>query len=63
MKRLKLPLYSKILLWFLVNLCVVVGLVLFYVRVSFGSGFDWLLGERTGARIELLDSYMQSVLV
>lgn len=63
MSRLKLPLYSKILLWFLVNLCVVVGIVLFYVRVNFGSGFDWLLGERAGARIELLDSYMQSVLV
>lgn len=63
MSRLKLPLYSKILLWFLVNLCVVVGIVLFYVLVNFGSGFDWLLGERAGARIELLDSYVQSVLV
>ena len=63
MSRLKLPLYSKILLWFLVNLGVVVGIVLFYVRVNFGSGFDWLLGERAGARIELLDSYVQSVLV
>lgn len=63
MSRIKLPLYSKILLWFLVNLCVVVGIVLFYVRVNFGSGFDWLLGERAGARIELLDSYVQSVLV
>ena len=63
MSRLKLPLYSKILLWFLVNLGVVVGIVFFYVRVNFGSGFDWLVSERAGTRIELLDSYMQSVLV
>ena len=63
MSRIRLPLYTKILLWFLVNLFVVTGIVLFYVRVNFGSGFDWLLGERAGARIELLDSYMQSVLV
>ena len=63
MSRIRLPLYGKILSWFLVNLVVVVGIVLVYVRVNVGSGFDWVLGERAGARIELLSSYMQSVLV
>lgn len=62
MSRLKLPLYGKILAWFMVNLCVVVSIVLLYVHANFGSGIDWLLGERAGARVELLDSYLQSVL-
>jgi two-component system sensor histidine kinase CpxA len=61
--RLRLSLYAKILLWFLVNLVVVAALVGFYVRVTFKTGLDWLLSGPPGARIELVASYLQSQLV
>ena len=63
MSRIKLPLYSKILIWFLVNLVVLAALVLFYARVTFKAGLDWLLSGPPGARVELVASYMQSQLV
>lgn len=61
--RLRLPLYAKILGWFVVNLTVVGGLVFLYFRISFGGGYDWVLSGPAEGRIELLSSYMQSVLV
>lgn len=61
--RLRLSLYAKILLWFLVNLVVVAALVVFYVRATFKTGLDWLLSGPPGARIELVASYLQSQLV
>lgn len=63
MPRLKLPLYGKILAWFLVNLLVVVGTLVLYIRVNFGKGLEWVIGEQAGARMELFESYMQSVLM
>jgi two-component system sensor histidine kinase CpxA len=58
MNRLKIPLYSKILLWFLVNLLVLALLGLFYVRVIFKPGLDWLLDGPPGSRLELLSNYL-----
>jgi len=62
MSRLKLPLYTKILLWFLVNLGVVVAIGLFYARVIFQPGLDWLLNGPPGSRIELLAMHLTNEL-
>ncbi len=63
MMRLKLPLYSKILLWFLVNLGVVATIGLFYARVTFQPGLDWLLNGPPGSRIELLAVHLTNKLI
>ena len=63
MSRLKLPLYSKILLWFLVNLGVVAAIGLFYARVIFQPGLDWLLNGPPGSRIELLAVHLTNELI
>jgi two-component system sensor histidine kinase CpxA len=62
MSRFKLPLYTKILLWFLVNLCVVAAIGLFYARVTFQPGLDWLLNGPPGTRIELLAMHLTNEL-
>lgn len=62
MKRLKLPLYTRILLWFLVNLGVVAAIGLFYARVIFQPGLDWLLNGPPGSRIELLAMHLTNEL-
>lgn len=62
MSRLRLPLYTKILLWFLVNLGVVAAIGLFYVRVIFQPGLDWLLNGPPGSRIELLAMHLTNEL-
>lgn len=51
MSRLKLPLYSKILLWFLVNLLVLALLGLGFLRAQFKLGLDWMLSGEPGDRI------------
>ncbi|MCB1237074.1 MAG: HAMP domain-containing histidine kinase, partial [Verrucomicrobiae bacterium] len=54
MARLRLPLYGKILLWFLVNL-MVLGLLGFgFMRAQFRLGFDWMLAGPGGERLEQL---------
>jgi len=63
MNRLKLPLYTKILLWFLVNLGVVAAIGLFYARVTFQPGLDWLLNGPPGSRIELLALHLTNELI
>ena len=62
MSRLRLPLYTKILLWFLVNLGVVAAIGLFYARVIFQPGLDWLLNGPPGSRIELLAMHLTNEL-
>ena len=61
--RLRLPLYTKILLWFLVNLGVVAAIGLFYARVTFQPGLDWLLNGPPGSRIELLAMHLTNELM
>lgn len=63
MSRLRLPLYTKILLWFLVNLGVVAAIGLFYARVTFQPGLDWLLNGPPGSRIELLALHLTNELL
>ncbi len=63
MRKLRFPLYSKILLWFLVNLWVVVVIGLFYARVTFRPGLDMLLNGPAGAQIELLAVHLTDTLI
>lgn len=52
MSRIKLPLYTKILLWFLVNLCMLAGLGLWFMTAQFQLGLDWVLAGPGGERLE-----------
>lgn len=54
MARLRLPIYSKVLLWFSVNLVLLLVLGFFFMRAQFKLGLDWFLAGPTGERIELL---------
>ncbi len=54
MARLRLPLYGKILLWFLVNLLVLALLGLGFMRAQFNVGLDWMLAGPGGERLEQL---------
>jgi two-component system, OmpR family, sensor histidine kinase CpxA len=57
MSRLKLPLYSKILAWFALNLVLLVLLLFFFLKAQFGLGLDWMLSGEMGSRIaEIGDS-------
>jgi two-component system sensor histidine kinase CpxA len=50
----RLPLYSKILLWFFLNL-LVLGVVFFvFFQWQFGLGFDWFLNRQIGTRAQAL---------
>jgi two-component system sensor histidine kinase CpxA len=52
MARLKLTLYSKILLWFLVNLVVLALLGFGFMRAQFKLSLDWMLSGPGGERLE-----------
>lgn len=54
MTRPKLPLYGKILLWFLVNLVVLFLLGFGFMRAQFKLGLDWMLAGEPGDRIAAL---------
>ena len=54
MIRLRVPLYGKILLWFLVNLAVLGLLGTLFMRTQFRLGFDWMLAGPGGERLEQL---------
>ncbi|MGV3662772.1 MAG: sensor histidine kinase [Prosthecobacter sp.] len=54
MPRLKLPLYTKILLWFLVNVLVLALLGFGFMRAQFKLGLDWMLAGEPGDRIAAL---------
>lgn len=51
MSRLKLPLYSKILLWFLVNLLMLALLGFGFLKAQFRLGLDWMLSGEPGDRL------------
>ncbi len=52
MTRLRLPIYAKVLLWFCVNLVLLLILGFFFMRAHFQLGLDWFLSGPTGERIE-----------
>jgi two-component system sensor histidine kinase CpxA len=52
--RLRLPLYSKILLWFLVNLLVLALLGFGFLKAQFKLGLDWMLAGDPGDRISAI---------
>lgn len=54
MARLRLPLYLKILLWFLVNLAVIAMLGFGFMRAQFKLGLDWMLAGDPGDRISAI---------
>ena len=51
MSRLKLPLYTKILAWFALNLAVLALLLFFFLKAQFKLGLDWMLSGEPGDRI------------
>jgi two-component system sensor histidine kinase CpxA len=51
MSRLKLPLYTKILSWFTLNLAVLALLLIFFLQAQFKLGLDWMLSGEPGDRI------------
>lgn len=51
MNRLRLPLYTKILAWFALNLAVLALLLVFFLKAEFGLGLDWMLSGEPGDRI------------
>ncbi|OYW30913.1 MAG: hypothetical protein B7Z47_02695 [Chthoniobacter sp. 12-60-6] len=51
MRRLRLPLYLKILLWFGVNLLVLALLVFGFLSMQFRMSLDWMLSGEAGERI------------
>lgn len=51
MARVRLPLFGKILLWFLVNLLVLALLGVGFMRAQFKLSLDWMLSGEPGDRI------------
>jgi two-component system sensor histidine kinase CpxA len=51
MSRLKLPLYTKILSWFALNLAVLALMLIFFLKAQFKLGLDWMLSGEPGDRI------------
>lgn len=54
MARLRMSIYAKVLLWFSVNLVLLLVLGFFFMRTQFGLGLDWFLSGPTGERMETL---------
>ena len=51
MKRPRLPIYARVLLWFCVNLALLLVLGWLFLRAQFGLSLDWFLSGPTGSRI------------
>lgn len=51
MSKLRLPLYGKILAWFMVNLVMLALLLFFFLKAQFRLGLDWMLSGEPGDRI------------
>ncbi len=62
MARLRLPLYGKVLLWFLVNLGLLAALGYGFMRMQFRLSLDWMLAGPSGERIEKLADGLSSEL-
>ena len=54
--KLRFPLYTKILLWFFLNLVMLAAVLGVLVRGHFHSGFDWLLAAGAGQRIQAVSA-------
>jgi two-component system sensor histidine kinase CpxA len=52
MKRLRLPIYAKVLIWFCINLILLLGIGLWFMRANFQMGWDWFLTGPGGDRLE-----------
>jgi len=63
MKRLKLPLYGKILLWFLVNLAVLALFGYVYVSKLITPELEWLLSGPPGSKFEDLSARLSDQLI
>jgi two-component system sensor histidine kinase CpxA len=51
MSRIRLPLYGKILSWFVLNLAVLALLFFIFLKAQFRLGLDWMLSGEPGDRI------------
>jgi two-component system, OmpR family, sensor histidine kinase CpxA len=58
--KLRLPLYSRILLWFLLNIVVLAGAFLLVVRLQFGQGLSTALGTLVTDRISNIAEQMHN---
>jgi len=56
MIRLRMPLYAKVLLWFLINLLLLAALAYGFMRLQFKLSLDWMLAGPTGERIEQISN-------
>jgi two-component system sensor histidine kinase CpxA len=54
MKKIRLPLYGKILGWFTLNLVVLAALFLIFLKSQFRLGLDWMLSGDPGDRISAI---------
>ncbi|MDZ4404420.1 HAMP domain-containing sensor histidine kinase [Prosthecobacter sp.] len=63
MSRLKLPLYGKILLWFLVNLAVLALFGYVYVSKLITPELEWLLSGPPGSKFEHLSARLRDQLI
>lgn len=54
MARIRLPLYGKVLFWFLANLLLLAVLGILFLRMEFSLSLDWMLAGPGGDRIEHL---------
>jgi two-component system sensor histidine kinase CpxA len=54
MRRIRLPLYGKILSWFALNLAVLALLFFFFLKAQFKLGLDWMLSGEPGDRISAI---------
>ncbi len=63
MSRLKLPLYTKILLWFLVNLAVLALFGYVYISKLITPELAWLLSGPPGSNFEHLSARLQDRLI
>ena len=63
MSRLKLPLYSKILLWFLMNLLVLALFGYVYVCKLITPELEWLLSGPPGRNFEHLSARLSDQLI
>jgi two-component system sensor histidine kinase CpxA len=52
MSRLRIPIYAKVLLWFVINLLLLATLAYGFMRIQFRLSLDWMLAGPTGVRIE-----------
>jgi two-component system sensor histidine kinase CpxA len=60
--KLRFPLFAKILLWFFLNMILMVGALFLLLRAQVHSGFDWLLSMGAGPRIQAVCNVLVSEL-